>query len=184
MVDSIYSAFNRIYDNTKRKTLILITSKCKNPSDIPDIFQDTYAELFSVLSKRGVNYIENEEAFVLKLANQKIYKYYTILEKLKAINPFKYKDDEDVLIELENVESVEILIEDKITENELVEDIHAYLSNKSAEIRKIFYLYYSLGLTISEIASELGISESNVKNKLYRTFSELRNQFKLRGDMV
>ncbi len=43
MVDQIiYTSFNRIYDNTKHKVLIRITSKCKNPDDISDIFQDTY----------------------------------------------------------------------------------------------------------------------------------------------
>lgn len=184
MVDQIiYTSFNRIYDNTKHKVLIRITSKCKNPEDISDIFQDTYAELFLVLSKRGVDYIENEEAFVIGLANKKIYKHYTILEKLKAVIPFigVNRDNDDY--EIQNIESSDIHIEDKIIIDELVEEIHLHLKRKSADVRKIFYLYYSLELTISEIAVELEMTESNVKNKLYRTLAELRNRFNLRGDL-
>jgi RNA polymerase sigma factor (sigma-70 family) len=184
MVDqTVHTSFNRIYDSTKRKALIHITSKCKKTQDISDIFQETYAELFLVLSKRGINYIENEEAFVLKLANQKIYKHYTILEKLKAIIPFTQMNNEDELFEIENVETDEIYIEDRIVKDELVQDIHSYLMKKSEDIRRIFYLYYSLELTISEIALELRMTESNVKNKLYRTLSELRNKFDLRSDL-
>lgn len=51
------------------------------------------------------------------------------------------------------------------------------------DIRKIFYLYYSLELTIAEIAVELEMTESNIKNKLYRTLAELRQRFDLRGDL-
>lgn len=184
MVDQIiYTSFNRIYDNTKRKVLIRITSKCKNPEDISDIFQDTYAELFLVLSKRGLDYIENEEAFVIRLANQKIYKYYTILEKLKAIIPFTHVNKDSEVFEIQNIESAEIHIEDRIVRDELVEEIHLYLRNESVDIRKIFYLYYSLELTIAEIAVELEMTESNIKNKLYRTLAELRQRFDLRGDL-
>lgn len=183
MVDqTIHSAFNKIYDATKRKTLIYITSKCRNPDDISDIFQETYAELFSVLSKRGEHYIKNEEAFVIKIANQKIYRFYTIFEKLKSIISITQENNEGNIFELPDINSTEISIEDKIINSELVEDIHSYLKDKSPDIRRIFYLYYSLELTIGEIALELEISESNVKNKLYRTLADLRNKFNLRSD--
>lgn len=184
MVDQIiYTSFNRIYDNTKRKVLIRITSKCKNPEDISDIFQDTYYELFSVLSKRGVNYIENEEAFIIRLANQKIYKYYTILEKLKAVILFTDVNKDNEVYEIQNMESSDIHIEDIIIRDELVEEINLYLRGKPMDVRKIFYLYYSLELTISEIAAELEMTESNVKNKLYRTLCKLRKRFNLRSDL-
>jgi RNA polymerase sigma-70 factor (ECF subfamily) len=50
-----------------------------------------------------------------------------------------------------------------------------FLTTKPEDVQKIFYLMYDVGLSISEIAQALSISESNVKNKLYRTLKELRN---------
>lgn len=44
-------------------------------------------------------------------------------------------------------------------------------------IAKIFYLYYAEDITIKDIASELKLSESNVKNHLYRTLKELNELF-------
>ena len=52
---AIEPLFNQMYDETSQKVLIYITSKCGNPSDIQDIFQETYTELFFILKKRGGN---------------------------------------------------------------------------------------------------------------------------------
>ena len=41
-------------------------------------------------------------------------------------------------------------------------------------ISKIFYFYFYLELTIREIASELQLNESTVKNYLYRTIKEIK----------
>jgi DNA-directed RNA polymerase specialized sigma24 family protein len=46
------------------------------------------------------------------------------------------------------------------------------------EIRKIFYLYYYMNLSIAEIAEALSTKESTIKNKLYRTINEFRNRYR------
>ena len=53
-----------------------------------------------------------------------------------------------------------------------------YLSSKGDEVRKIFHLFYRFDLTIAEIARLLDTSESDVKNKLYRTLKEIRTYWK------
>ena len=54
-------------------------------------------------------------------------------------------------------------------------ETYAYIEQKPPDVKKIFYLFYNIGLSIPEIAGELSLSESGVKNKLYRTIKELRN---------
>ena len=49
-----------------------------------------------------------------------------------------------------------------------------YLKRKNQIIAKIIYLYYYEELTIKEIANILNLTESNVKNYIYRTLNELR----------
>lgn len=53
-----------------------------------------------------------------------------------------------------------------------------YLKNKSELTAKIFYLYYVIDVPIKEIAEELKLTESNVKNHLYRTQKDLKERFK------
>ena len=66
---------------------------------------------------------------------------------------------------------------DSLVQNEW-EKIWLYIKNKSNQnIPKIFYLYYNLDLTIKQISKELNLSESYVKNILYRTLKELYSKF-------
>ena len=65
-----------------------------------------------------------------------------------------------------------------------IDEIWNYLKSKSVIISKIFYLHYYLDLTIKEISLELKISESSVKNYLYRTLKELNTHFVEKSDIV
>ena len=71
MVDrSIDSRFNEIYDSTNKAVLAFVTAKCCSTSDIQDIVQDTYVELYQLLDRRGVDYVINAQALCLRIANK------------------------------------------------------------------------------------------------------------------
>lgn len=178
MVDpNITTLFNDIYDSTNRKVLSFITAKCNNTSEISDIFQDTYMELYRVLSKRGLDYIKNNDAFVMKLAKQKVYRYYSLHDRLKLIIPMFATNNKGEEVNIVDLEMIDCIVKGKNSEDELVEQVNEFISKKSKEIQKIYYLFYYLDMTIPEIAKLLSMSESNVKNKLYRTRKELRKLY-------
>ena len=56
-----------------------------------------------------------------------------------------------------------------------------YLKNKNELTARIFYLYFVMDIPIKTIAEDLGFTESNVKNHLYRTQKELKDKF-MKGD--
>lgn len=180
--NNVTSRFNSIYDATNKQALSFITAKCGNIDDVSDILQETYMELYKVLSEKGSEYIENEEAFVIQIAKKKVYKHYTVTQKMKSdlsLTVVSGGEEFDLL----ETEPDDIDIEDEICTNELVEEIWQHISKKSQEIRKIFYMRFSLDLSIREIAQLMSISESTVKNKLYRTIGEIRD-FYGKGDAV
>lgn len=156
---------------------VFITAKCNNTSDICDIFQDTYMELYKVISNRGLDYIKNNDAFVIKIAKQKLYRYYSLFDKLKSIIPMLAKNVNGEEVNLVDLEMIDFVIEEKNVEDTLIEEVNDFISKKSREIQKIFYLFYYLDMTIPEIAKLLSTNESNVKNKLYRTLKELRKLY-------
>ena len=57
-----------------------------------------------------------------------------------------------------------------------------YIKQKDLITAKVFYLYYTLDMKLSDIATELNITESNVKNRLYRTIKELRKKYESESD--
>ena len=164
--------FERIYIATNVKVLIYITSKCSNTSQIEDIFQETYMELYKLLSKRPNGYIKNEEAIIMKIAKQKIYRHYKLLDRIKDFIPINGESEEYTYEFIYDEEMA--AVEDAVIQKEMIEKIKKFLNSRSLEVRKIFYLHYFFDLTIAEIAVQLSISESNVKNKLYRTLKEMR----------
>jgi len=177
---NIASRFDEIYNSTNKAALAYITIKCKNTFDIADIMQDTYMELYQVLDKRGAGYIKNEKAFVLRIAKQKISRYYSLLERLRIFVSISVTDEGENEIELTDFEADTFSLEDYTVNKVLLEKLRQFVQSKPEDVKKVFYLFYDAGLTVPEIANALSMGESNVKNKLYRTLKEVRNLLKER----
>ena len=175
MVDPIItSRFNEIYNTTYKSVLSYVTVKCGNTADIQDIMQDTYVELYLILTKRGVDYIKNEKALCLRIARQKLSRYYTLLERLKMFVPIITTNNNGDEMESSDYEGDSFLVEDFTVNQIILEEIRRLIEQKPLDVKKVFYLFYDVGHTIPEIAELLSMSESNVKHKLYRTLKELR----------
>lgn len=173
---TIEARFNTLYEETSRNVLLYITSKCADPSDIQDIYQETFAEIFSALQKHGAGYIQNDEAFAIRIAKQKLSRHYSLLQKLKSHMPTKLENRDGEPFE-RSLPAEDISIDDQLVTDALMEEIRLFLREKPAVTRKIFYLYYTMELTLPQIAEQLQMTESNVKNRLYRTLSELRKKY-------
>jgi RNA polymerase sigma-70 factor (ECF subfamily) len=171
---NIASRFDEIYNATYKSVVSLITAKCGNTADISDIVQETYMELYQLLNKRGVDYIQNDKAIVLKIASRKLARYYSLLERMRIFVPIVSTNDNGDEVILSDLAASDFLTEDYAINKTLIEEARRILSKKPLDVRKVFYLFYDVDLSIPEIAKELSMSESNVKHKLYRTLKELR----------
>ena len=161
--------FNKIYNKTYNYVLKYIICKCSNIEDVNDIIQETYLELYNTLIKE--KNIDDYNKYLIGIAKNKINKHYSILYKIKTISLFKRFDNEIDLIDTikSNIDIEKIIID---TNN--LELIWNYLKKKKIIIQKIFYLYYELDLKIKDISKELDVTESYVKNNIYRTLKELQ----------
>lgn len=179
-ISDINSRFNEIYNVTNKYILAVITAKCRNTSDISDIFQETYMELYKILNKHGVKYVKNEKAYIYRIAKHQIARYYSLAERLKMFVSMTLKNNEDENEEMElsdaDIDSfLKESVEDYIINQTMLDDIKHFIKQKPANVEQIFYFFYEAGLSIPEIAQALSLTESNVKHKLYRTLKELRN---------
>jgi len=150
------SRFDDIYNSTNKAVLAFITAKCRNTADISDIFQDTYVELYQVLIKRGAEYITSEKAFVLKIAKQKISRYYSFLERLKiftstnTINENKKTEESELETESDEFELNNFLTEDFAINHILLETVKQFINFKPEDVQKIFYLMYDVDFFIKK----------------------------------
>ncbi len=173
------STFDQIYNQTYKKILHYVTARCGNPSDISDILQEIYAELYRVLVRRGTSYIHMPEAFVMQLAKSKVYRHYSIGEKIKNILPFStldWKQGERVTEVIEPINE-EPELDDIVADRILLRQIADFIKTKPDDVQRIFYLYYVLEQSSAQIALDLHLNESTVKSKIHRTVHEVRAMY-------
>ncbi len=166
--------FNEIYDKTHTDIFKYVIIKCHNINDANDIIQEIYLELWKIINKKELSDI-NIKSYLIGIANNKIRKHYTLLQKLKTISLFE-KNDKDI----ELIDTIEdnININDLIIKNDNWNTIWKYIKNKkNNDIPKVFYLYYKEELSIKEISLYLKSSESYIKHLIYRTLKELQDNF-------
>jgi RNA polymerase sigma-70 factor (ECF subfamily) len=173
------TTFDQIYNKTYKRILHFVTARCGNPSDIADILQETYAELYRVLVRWGTDYIQNPEAFVMQLAKSKVYRYYSFSEKIKNILPFstmgwnREEGTTEVIPAMDEVPELNDLVANRI----LLKEIADFIRTKPGDIQRIFYLYYVLEQSSAQIALDLHLNESTVKSKIHRTVHEVRTLY-------
>ena len=166
--------FNNIYDKTYSDILKYIIIKCHNVSDTNDIIQEVYLELCKILNKKNID-DKNIKSYLIGIAINKIKKHYAIMQRIKTISMFHRNEKNIELIDnLKDDINIENIIINKDDWNHIWEYIK---SKKNQDAPKIFYLHYVLGLSIKDISNELKVSESYVKNIIYRTLKELYSLF-------
>ena len=169
MSTQIYSKdFEKIYKETYNNVLRFAVIKCRNFDDINDIIQDTYLELLKLLKKKKMLEAENIESYILGISNNVLKRYYHKKKKDNIV--YYYQDDSNLTKDVEDTFDLEA---DIITKHN-VSKVWEYLKQKDLITTKVFYLYFAVGLKISEISKELEIGESNIKNRIYRTLKEIK----------
>lgn len=171
--------FNTVYDQTISAATRFVISKCGNILDAEDILQNIYARFFQRISKKGYSDIENAEAFIISIAKFECKSFYAGQKKHSVTESFSdYSDEQMIMIETEMSKSQKNL-EDVLCDEMLAREIFEDIANTDEITGKIFYLYFVCDMRLSDIADELGMNLSAVKNKLYRTIERQKKKFKL-----
>ena len=163
---SIFKKFEKIYKETYTNSLRYIICNCRNIEDAEDILQETYLELYKVLSdkKKIINY----HSYIFFIAKNKIIRKNNSNQKLKSIPMPQEYDNEEMM----DIDSGINLEEDFITKDN-VNKILNYINSKNHDTAKIFYLHFILDMSFKEISKELSIKESTVKSNLYRMLKNI-----------
>ena len=168
--------FEKIYNETYSQILKFIICKCKNLDDVNELIQDTYVELYKTIKNKKNIIVEDHLSYICGISKNILKKYYKNKYKEKIV--FLTDNINEENIDSSSIDEIEI---DFINKNN-VEEVWDYLKKKGIIIEKSFYLYYAVGLKISEISKLLNIKESSVKNYIYRTVKELKLTFGEEGE--
>lgn len=170
---NIEELLTKIYNSTYDDVLRYVTSKCRNYDDIGDLLQNTYLSFYRALkSKRD---IKDPKKYLITIARNEIYKHYGILKIAYNYIPIFSANDEESFNKFQE----DLKTESNYDEGILCKEIWNYLKQGDMLTFKIFLLYFKNDLKIKDIGIALNISESTVKNRLYRTLNKINNEFNI-----
>lgn len=168
------SYFNKIYAETSAQLLRYVVIKTSNADQVEDILQNVYRDFYERIRKKGFSDIKSPGAFLGALAKRELARHY----KRKAATLERERDFEDCgeMVEADGVDFDELM-----ERKDLMRQIGGLIKKLPLVSYKTFVLYYFYDMPVAEIARSLGISESNVKDRLWRARNAVRKAIK--GDM-
>ncbi len=153
-----------------------LTQMCKYklsnyPDEVDDVISETFYYLCSTIFSGKV--LTNPKAWLFVVANNLIKKKYQEINNLKQ----KQVSYNEQIYEIQINKKIDI--EDLIISESMIEQLSDIVINELNPEEKILYEYiYNQKLKIKEIASILGLTEVNVRQKKHRLNKKLNGLIK------
>ncbi len=144
-----------LFEKYQNNLYIIVFQICKNTEDAKDVVQDTFLQYYSL--KKEFDNEQHIRAWLIRVA----------INKAKNINCAFWR---------RNKMSLEDYIETLVFETPESEELFETVMNLPEKYRIVIHLFYYEDYTIHEIAEILKLSESNVKVRLSRGRSLLKEK--------
>ena len=92
--------FEKIYEETYNTTLKYVICKCSNLDDVNDIIQETYTDFYWALKEKRK--IQDEKAFIIGIAKNKIKKYIKSKNQLKTTSIYQENEEKGIMIDIDS----------------------------------------------------------------------------------
>jgi len=173
MNDTIQKRFDEMYGSTYNYVLKFVISKCDNLDNIEDIMQNIYVKLYLTIEKNSF-YVDNPRGFLIKLAKNELFNYYSLKNKLKVIACSSLEGNDKNYIE--EIVDENINIEADFVNRFNNEIIWNEIQKENLTSKKILALHFLEDMKLLEIAEVLNLPESTVKSKMYRSLKKIKNR--------
>lgn len=164
-MNDVTETFNTVYDATFRELMRYCLLKAPL-EDAHDLLQNTYAQFYRMLAKKGSGAIRDPKAYLMTVLKHEIAGFYRFRAKRKEI-PLEAIENEP-----DNVST-----EDLSLDFAAVDEILSRIKTEPESTQRMFLLYYGYGMKLGDIAKEMGTTDSAVKSRLVRVRRKLRADF-------
>lgn len=157
MRQSVQELFEKYQDNL----YIIAFNVCKNAEDAKDVVQDTFIQYYS--AKKEFDNEQHIRAWLIRVA----------INKAKNVNSTFWR---------KNKMSLEDYMETLVFDTPQSEELFETVMHLPEKYRIVIHLFYYEDYTVHEIADILKLSESNVKVRLSRARSLLKEKLQEEWD--
>jgi len=175
--DDCYLYVEKIYLEFHLNISKYIVLKCDNTNDVQDILQNIFLCFLNRVNKSGVRHVLFPKQYLLRIARDELSKFYK--EKALKNNIFGKSTNSFIDDDSFDDSQYEYFLNEDIFDDKLLLDGIWETINRFDEIdKKIFILRFIYDNRLEDIANELNLPLSSVKNKLYRGTKKIRQDFK------
>lgn len=165
-MNDVTETFNTVYDATFRD--LMRHCLCKVPiADADDLIQNTYAQFYRALSRKGIAAIRDPKAYLFTVLKHEIASYHRSRKRRSEI-PF-----DEIPSNIPSDDSVEDLSLDFVA----IDEITKRLKSEPERTQRMFILYYGYGMKLGDIALEMGTTAAGVKSRLVRLRRKLKTSY-------
>ena len=164
-MNDVTETFNTVYDATFRELVRYCLLKAPL-EDAHDLLQNTYAQFYRALQKKGVRAIRDPKAYLFTALKHEIAGFYRSDAKRRMV-PLKVLSNE----------ADDVSVEDLSLDHAAIDDVLDRLRDEPASTQRMFILYYGYGMKLGDIAKETGTTEASVKCRLARVRRKIRTSF-------
>jgi RNA polymerase sigma factor (sigma-70 family) len=147
-----------------RKLRRYLASRLRNTADVPDLVQEVFLRLLRVERHES---IRNPEAYVMTVAGHVLHQH-----ALRLATEPPTVDAIDVIVDLQR--AIEIDPVAQLDAQRRLEKLDAALSQTKPNVHATFVLHRRDGMTLEEIAQQLGVSRPMVKKYLAKALLHCR----------
>ena len=156
--------FNRIYAETRDELLRYLMIRTNAAPEAEDLFQEVYRKLYIRLN--NVLPVLDPKRYVFTIAKKELSEYYR--------RTAKKRQTEQPIEECISMTADEAPIDEQLFNEERMYEVWQVLNQEPDLSRRAFLLFYGCGRTQKEISEALGVSESAVCSRLFRTRQRIR----------
>lgn len=160
--------FNAVYEDTYADILRYVVIKTGNADAVEDIVQNVYHNFYKRTLRRGFRDIHEPKAFLVTLAQKELSRHYA--RKKAAEDRFSDVPAEEC--------ADDFPFEELVGNREISDKIWNAVKEGPLLSYQTFVLFYGYDKPVSYIAQALGMTEQNVKNRLFRTRNMVRKLLK------
>jgi RNA polymerase sigma factor (sigma-70 family) len=158
----VTETFNTVYDATFRELMRYCLLKASF-EDAHDLLQNTYAQFYRALLKKGSSAIRDPKAYLMTTLKHEIAGFYRSGAVRRTVPLTLVEDEPD-----------DLSVEDLSLDHAAIGDVLEALKREPESTQRMFILYYGYGMKLGDIAKETGTTEAGVKSRLARVRKKLR----------
>ncbi len=161
--------FEELYHLSYRDVSAYVIARVRDPDRAKDILQNSYLSFWRQLQKGRVIGKEACVPYLKTIARHEAGRQF-LSDKKQRASCEPLDDWENELVAPDDPEK-------DMIDADTLHRLYQAIRHKDSLTYKIFLLVYEVGLTLSEAATELNLPLHTVRNRLYRTLSELKRAF-------